>query len=384
MRLGHESRMVVGHKIESQAEIDRIGFSRKLPGRILNRLVLELETITGLQYLIQPNRYRFLSHRFVRDADIIHLHNLHGNFFSFTILPLLSRIAPLVWTLHDTWPLTGHCSYNYDCDRWEKGCGKCPYLGEYPPIKVDTTALLWRLKGRAYCGSEMRIAAPSRWLADMARRSPLLKPFEVHHIPYGIDTQVFQPVDRLSARLGLRVPPDAEVVMIVALPGAARKGVEHFLAALHKLPHDLSPWILVVGGRGVLNGVPDRFPVREVGYVESSELMNLCYSSADVFVLPTLADNLPLTLLEALAAGTPSVSFEVGGVPDIVRHMETGYLCRYNDSEDLANGIQTLLTNANVRSEMRARCRDVATKEYTNEVQARRYLEVYNCAVESR
>ena len=384
LQLGHESRMVVGQKVESRQEIDKIGFSRTLPGRILNRLVLEMETVTGLQYLIQPNRYRFLSHRFVRDADVIHLHNLHGNFFSFTILPRLSRMAPIVWTLHDTWPLTGHCSYNYDCGRWEKGCGRCPYLDEYPPIKVDTTALLWRLKGRVYRRSEMRIAAPSKWLADMARRSPLLEPFEVHHIPYGIDTQVFRPLDRLSARQGLRIPPDAEVVMIVALPGATRKGVEHFLAALHKLPHDLRPWILVVGGRGVLNGVPHRFPVREVGYVDSSELMNLCYSSADVFVLPTLADNLPLTLLEALAAGTPSVAFEVGGVSDVLRHMETGYLCRYRDSEDLARGIQTLLTNANVRTGMRARCRDVATKEYTNEVQARRYLDVYNSAVESR
>ena len=228
LRLGHESRMVVGHKIESRPEIDRIGFSRTLPGRILNRLVLELETITGLQYLIQPNRYRFLSHRFVQDADIIHLHNLHGNFFSFTILPLLSRIAPIVWTLHDTWPLTGHCSYNYDCDRWEKGCGRCPYLAEYPPIKVDTTALLWRLKERAYRRSEMRIAAPSRWLADMARRSPLLKPFEVHHIPYGIDTQVFQPLDRLSARQGLRVPPDAEVVMLNPFLGLPEKGLSIF------------------------------------------------------------------------------------------------------------------------------------------------------------
>lgn len=383
LRLGHESWMLVGQKFEQRPEIERIGFSRSLHGRILNRLVLELETRTGLQNLIQPKRYAFLSHPLVRDADILHLHNLHGNFFSHTILPRLSKIAPIVWTLHDTWALTGHCSYNYDCGRWETRCGKCPNLDEYPGIKLDTTAFLWRVKERVYRRTDMHIAAPSKWLADMARRSPLLRGFEVHHIPYGIDTETFYPVDRPVARQGLRIPPDVHVVMIIALPGARRKGVDYFLAALHKLPQDLRPWILVVGGRGVLNGVPPGICVREVGFVDSTEFMNLCYSSADVFVLPTLADNLPLTLLEALAAGTPSVAFDTGGVPDIISHMETGYLCRYKDSEDLARGIQTLM-NANLMASMRPRCRDAATKEYAREVQARRYMEVYERAVNLR
>jgi glycosyltransferase involved in cell wall biosynthesis len=230
----------------------------------------------------------------------------------------------------------------------------------------------------------MHIAAPSRWLADMARRSPLLIRCQVHHIPYGVDTETFHPITRQMAREGLGLPADANIIMIIAFPGAKRKGVKYLLAALHKLPQNLRPWVLVVGSRGVLNGVPQGFSVREVGYVDSSEFMNLCYSSADLFILPTLADNLPLSLLEALAAGTPSVAFGIGGVPDIVRHMETGYLCRYKDSEDLARGIQTLLMNANMMSHMRSRCRDVATKEYAREVQVRRYMEVYGQAVNLR
>jgi glycosyltransferase involved in cell wall biosynthesis len=248
---------------------------------------------------------------------------------------------------------------------------------------LDTTAFLWRVKERVYRRADMHIAAPSKWLVDMARRSPLLKRCQVHHIPYGIDTDTFHPIARQVARVGLGIPVDANVVMIIAIPGGERKGAEYLLAALHKLQPVLRLWILVVGGRGVLNGVPRGFSVREVGYVDSSEFMNLCYSSADVFILPTLADNLPLSLLEALAAGTPSVAFETGGVPDVVRHMETGYLCRYKDSEDLARGIQTLM-NASVMASMRSRCRDVATKEYAREVQARRYIEVYERAVNLR
>lgn len=384
LRLGHESRMLVGQQFEDRTEINRIGFSRSMAGRLLNRLVLEVETRTGLQYLIQPKRRAFLSHRFVLDADIIHLHNLHGNFFSHRILPQLAVLAPLVWTLHDTWPLTGHCSYNYDCDRWRTGCGSCPNLDEYPSLGVDTTAFLWRVKRQVYARADLRVAAPSKWLAAMARESPLLSGSEVHHIPYGVDTDAWRPMDPRLGREVLGIPNDAQVMMVIALPGAKRKGLDYLAGALERLGEDVALWILIVGGRGVLRGIPGRFPVKEVGYVESAEFMNLCYASADLYVLPTLADNLPLTLLESLAAGTPAVAFDIGGVPDAVRHMETGYLARYRDPEDLAGGIRSLLVAQGTRSEMRRRCREVAVREYASGVQVNRYLEVYELAVKAR
>jgi len=384
LRLGHESRMLVGQKFEERPEIERIGFSRSLRGRVLDRFVLELETRTGLQNLIQPKRRAFLAHRFVTEADIIHLHNLHGNFFCHTILPSLSKIAPIVWTLHDTWALTGHCSYNYDCGRWETGCGKCPNLDEYPSIKVDTTAFLWRVKERVYRHADLHIVAPSKWLSTMALQSPLLKSFRVHCIPYGIDTQIFHPIDRSDARNGLAIPPDATVVMIIGLPGGQRKGVEYLLTALDRLKTEPKPWLLIVGSRGLLNAVGKPFPIRELGYVESREIMNLCFSAADLFVLPTLADNFPVTLLEALAAGTPPIAFDVGGVPDIVRHMETGYLAAYKDAEDLARGIDLLLTDGGLRERLGRCCREVVESEYSMELQARRFEKLYQDIIRER
>ena len=163
LKEGHESSMVVGLQTEQRPEIDRIGFPRTLFGKVCGRFVQEFESRTGLQYLWQPLKHRFLDHPSVKNADIIHLHNLHGNFFSFSILPNLSKMAPLVWTLHDTWALTGHCSYTYDCERWQSGCGRCPNLGEYPKISLDTTALLWRKKHQSYRNSRITLAAPSEW-----------------------------------------------------------------------------------------------------------------------------------------------------------------------------------------------------------------------------
>lgn len=382
-RLGHDSRMLVGQRFEQRTEIDRIGFPKTLRGRILNRLILELETRTGLQYLIQPHRRAFLSHRFVVSTDIIHLHNLHGNFFPITILPRLSRISPMVWTLHDTWSMTGHCAYNYDCDRWMIGCGKCPILSEHPKISVDTTAFLWRVKDCLYRRSNICVVAPSRWLTTMARTSPLLGRFDTHCIPYGIDTQGFHPVDRAVARHRLGLPADGSVVMFIALPEDKRKGRDYLVQALQKLKSEVKPSLLVVGSQGLLRGIPERMRVHEVGYVDSTELMNLCYSAADVFVLPTLADNLPLSLLEALAAGTPSVAFDVGGVPDIVRHKDTGYLANYKDSDDLARGIEMILTDHSLRAAMRLRCREVAVAEYSLDLQARRFEDLYKNVIRS-
>lgn len=373
LKAGHDSSMLVGQKWEDRADVERISWPSTIPGRMTARLVLEVETRTGLQYLIQPNRRKILRHHWIQEADIIQLHNLHGNFFSPLVLPELARKAPLVWTLHDTWALTGHCSYNHDCERWRIGCGECPNLAEYPPIQTDTTALLFREKNRLYRDSALTIVTPSRWLYRMACESPLTRWSDIRHIPYGVDTAVFHPpADRAALRQRRGIPVDARVMMIIAEPNAERKGLPYFLEAL-KFLNLPNLWILVVGSRGL---VPNPgFPMIQTGYLNSPEEMNESYGLADVFVLPTLADNLPLSLLEALACGVPSVAFDVGGVVDIVRPMLTGYLARPRDSRDLAHGIETILQSRSLT--MSQKCRGVAVVEYGRELQAMRYSALY-------
>ena len=373
--------MVVGQRVEQRPEIDRIGFPRTLLGKICERALLKCETWTGLQYLLQPLKNRFLDHPFVRSADIIHLHNLHGNFFSFTILPELSKLAPLVWTLHDTWALTGHCSYNYDCERWQSGCGQCPNLPEYPELAIDTTALLWRRKRQSYRNSRISVAAPSEWLCGMVRASPLFEGCDVRRIPYGIDLSEFTPGAQQQARQELSIPSDAHVIMVVVfadtITGAGRKGAAYFKQALQFLDMKPRPWLLVVGSRGMFQDYEGAFSVREVGYLTSASKMRQCYVAADVFVSPTLADNLPVSLIEATASGTPAVAFGVGGVSDIVRHMETGYLAKERDSMDLASGIKWILSDRSRRVVLSRKCRVLAESEYALDLQVARYADLY-------
>lgn len=378
---GHGSSMLVGQKTEHREEIARIGFPRTIPGKICDCLVRTSESWSGLQYLIQPLKNKFLDHPFVKGAEVIHLHNLHGSFFSFTILPKLARLAPLVWTLHDTWALTGHCSYNYECERWQTGCGHCPNLKEYPSILIDTTAFLWRKKYQSYHRSDITVIAPSRWLSDMAKQSPLFAGRDIHCIPYGVNLDEFSPGAQSDARETLDIPRDAQVIMVVAfsdqIAGASRKGARFLKEALKTLNLKQRPWILSVGSRGVFETCRDVVSIREVGYLNSSELMRRCYIAADVFTLPTLADNLPLSLIEATASGTPSVAFQVGGVRDILIHKETGYLAAPQDASDLANGIRWMLADRARLAAMRHRCRQLAQRDYSIELEVNRYLELY-------
>lgn len=378
---GHRSHMLVNQRFEDRPEIDRIGFPRTIPGRALNRAILEGERMTGMQNLLQPRRGAFLSHEFIRDADIIHLHNVHGNFFPHTMLPRMSRVAPIVWTLHDTWALTGHCAYNYDCDRWRSGCGECPRLAEYPPIAVDTTRLLWSVKRRTYEHTDVTVVAPSTWLARMASESPLFRGRTVAHIPYSVDTKSFLPLQKADARRELGLDPNVVVLMASVVSGGERKG-PHFLAAAVDQMTNRPVTLLVIGG-GALDAAPS-CTIRAMGHVESRRHMNLCYAAADVFVLPTLADNLPVSVLEAFASGTPVAAFDVGGVPDLVVPHETGSLARLGDAGDLARAIDDLLSDSNRLSRMAATCRARAVSEFSPELQARRYIDVYEDVKERR
>lgn len=379
LKLGHDSKMLVGWKDSHDVEIDDIWFQKNRLMRGVQRVVKIVEEYTGLQYLIQPFRRSFLRHPFVRDADIIHLHNLHGNYFSFTILPELSRIAPLVWTLYDMWPLSGHCTYPdmYGCTVWKTGKGKCPCLFDYPPIKRDTEAYLWRKKREIYAKSHFDFVGPSQWMCNVAQQSPLINRFPIHHIPQGIDTHIFSPGSRAHARKKFDLPLDAKVIMISALPHAPRKGLSYFLEALQHIKTRPRPHILVVGSKGLMGSDAGAFPMREVGFINDPREFNECFLASDISVLPTLADNLPLTILDSMSAGTPVVSFDVGGVPEAITSFETGYLAKYKDAKDLAHGIDALLSDDERLKIISQNCRKRVLSKYSVTQQAENYSTLY-------
>lgn len=388
-QMGHTSRMLVGSRRKNLPEIAEVPARQTSWQKTRFRLVNRFEAATGLQYLVQPWQNEFLRHPYTREAQVINLHNLHSGYFPYRMLPRLSRSLPIVWMLHDLWAFTGHCGYPnlYGCERWKTGCGQCPALRDYPPLSRDTTAFLWRTKRRVYRRSAITLTTPSQWMVEFVRQSPLLGHCEVHCIPHGVDTTTYTPSSKAAAREKLGLPADAKIVLFSAFDAfLRRKGGVYLFEALQRLTSEgMKDLLLVtVGQNQDTIGPKYGFPVRALGRIRDEQSMALCYSAADIYVGPSLAETFGLVFSEAMACATPVIAFAGTGASEVVRHMETGYLARFQDTEDLTHGIRLLLEDANLRDTCGRRGREVAEQEYTLGLQARRLVALYELVIAQR
>lgn len=375
LKLGIQSNLLVGYPHTKDDRVAQVSRQLWLEG-FIERFTKRL----GLNYVQFIATDKIATHPFYCSADLLNFHNLHSGYFSYLAIAALTVNKPAVFTLHDMWSFTGHCAYSYDCDRWKIGCGSCPYPESYPQIYQDGTRLEWHLKNWTYSRSNLTIVTPSRWLLEQVQQS-MLKRFPTHYIPYGLDTTVFKPLDRRTCRMALGVPADHKVLLFAAANVQdPRKGGDLLIQALQKLPIDLKQklTVLILGEceRSIANLINAN--VIYLGYVNSDDATCQAYSAADVFVFPTRADNLPLVLQESLACGTPIVSFRVGGVPELVRPNITGYLAEPENPSDLSNGMVYLLEQDELRDRMRHYCRAIALTEYSLELQAERYINLYS------
>ena len=318
------------------------------------------------------------------DADLLHIHCLHSGFFNYLALPLLTKSKPAVYTLHDMWPFTGHCVHSFDCDRWKSGCGKCPYPEMPNAIRRDATWWEWRLKNWSYRRSNLTFVAPSRWLYELARQS-MLNHFPIHHIPHGVDTEVYRPLDREMSRAALGIPAGKKVLLYLARrmnpshKASYIKGADVLAQALRDLPASLrkDTVLLLVGeGANAFAGEVD-MPTISLGFVSSDRLKAVVYSAADLFLFPSRAENFPLVLLESMACGTPSVAFRVGGVPELVRPGVTGLLAEPQDGKQFSAGVLRILEDTDLRAHLSVECRSIALKEYSLDLHIDRHVALY-------
>jgi glycosyltransferase involved in cell wall biosynthesis len=369
-KLGVTSRMLVQTKTSADPDVSEL---RVPPG---HRFVRRAEYELGVQYAYLPTGVTLRRHPWTREADVIQLGNIHGGGFSLTSLPHLARKRRVVWTLHDMWAFTGHCGYA-SCDRWLVGCGRCPDLATYPAIRRDATRANVHLKRGVYGDLDLTVVAPSRWLCELAGRSPLLGRFPRHVIPYGIDTDAFAPLDRDAARTALGLPGDETLVLVVGIE--PRKGSNLLGSILSEAARASGRTVtLVVAGTTEQGEVPRGVPTHLLGSMDEVG-MRRAYAAADVYLLPTVDDNLPNTVLEALACGAPVVTTPTGGIPDVVRDGETGLLAPV-DAQALGRAVAQALTDRSLARRIGEGGRALALAELTLERQARSYRELYLAA----
>jgi glycosyltransferase involved in cell wall biosynthesis len=337
----------------------------------------------GLHYLHILSTFGLTNNALYQESDVLNFHNIHQGYFNYLAIPKLTQDKPAIFTLHDMWSFTGHCAYSYDCDRWKTGCGQCPYPEVYPAVFYDNTAIEWKLKKWVYGHSNLTIVAPSRWLIAQVQQS-MLSHFPIHHIPSGIDTDAFQPLDSEQCRNLLGIPSGKKVLMFGAESFSdARKGGDILCQALADLPLALKQDLVLLTIGNHREPIEELLGIQTIslGFMTSDRLRCIAYSAADLLLCPTRADNLPLILQESMSCGTPMVSFKVGGVPDFVRPGETGYLAEPENTEDFRQGIMELLENDILRQQMAKNCREITLNEYTLEIQAQRYIDLYNIAL---
>ena len=310
--------------------------------------------------------------------DIINLHWINQGYAQIETLAKLK--PPLVWSLHDMWAFTGGCHYNQDCDRYTISCGACPQLGSTKDW--DLSRWVWQRKTKAWKNLNLTIVALSSWLANCARESSLFKDLRIEVIPNGIDTNRYRPINRQIAREVLNLPQDQQLILFGSLKATSdkRKGFHLLQPALQDLSK--SGWYsrleLVIFGADRPENQPE-FGLKShyLGTLNDDLSLSLVYSAADVFVLPSVQDNLPNTIMEAIACGTPCVAFNIGGMPDLIEHEQNGYLAQPYETEDLAQGIAWVLENEERHQKLSFRAREKVEEEFTMEIQARQYLSLF-------
>jgi len=311
------------------------------------------------------------------EPDILHPHWIGDGFLSLS--RLVHSAKPVVWTLHDMWAFTGGCHYARDCERFTKGCGACPQLGSGRLDDLSSRSAAQKAKDWSrICGA---VVSPSPWLAETARRSVVFSSARVEVIPNGLDSNLFKPGDRSEARrqFGLK---DDERVLLAGAVGAVkdqRKGFDLLTQAVKACAASggVEKWRLLVFGAETGPG-PDvvGVPVTYCGNVKDERELPRIYQAADVYTLPSLQDNLPNTVVEAFACGTPVVAFRTGGLANMIADGRTGRLAEAFSTQSLAAALRDALS-APMRDAARKACREEFERVYAWPGPAERYLKLY-------
>ena len=327
---------------------------------------LRFEKDKSIRFLFNPGVFGsdISSHPIIKKADIVHLHWVNFGFLSVDDIAFLTRLnKPIFWTLHDMWAFTGGCHHSGDCDHFQQSCGDCKFVKN--PGANDLSHRMWEAKKEGFASKNLHIITCSDWLGNRAKQSSILGDHDIQTIPNAIDTEFFSPT---TNSLGLD-PSKKHILFVAMRVNAPAKGF-HLLKEALQFIDSATTELLLVGGE-----MTEDLPLRShsFGQVTDPAKMRDIYAAADVFVTPSLEENLPNTIMEAMACGTACVGFQVGGIPEMIEHQKTGYVAKAFDPADLAKGINWCLSDEKAGAKSRER----AVNLYDQKIVAQQHLNFY-------
>jgi len=384
-----DTRVLVEQKQTDDECILSASYSKIAPVRSFMNFVLE--RLSFLPYEASKEiRFQFslanfgmsiFRDRIFKTCDIIHLHWFNQGYLSLRGVRKLASLGhPIVWTLHDMWAFTGGCHYSGDCRGFEKACGNCQFMKS--PKPNDLSSKLLRRKAKLYKKTNITFVACSEWLANEARKSSLLQNMKVVSIPNPIETDIYKPLNKKELRKKYGINTDKKIILFGAVKiSDKRKGYEYFVEAVqallkteNKLMEDVE--LIVFGKYDPSSRIDHHLPLHQFPFISEVQKIVELYNLADVYVLPSIQDNLPNTVMESLACGVPVVAFKTGGIPEMIDHKKTGYLAEYKSAASLAEGISFVLKNGQ-SSAMPENSRQLVLDRFSNATVAQKYIDLY-------
>jgi glycosyltransferase involved in cell wall biosynthesis len=373
--LGHQSDMAVAWQ---QSKGEGIHLVRRGATLALDALLVRMERRLSLHAVLPVSSTRLYWSSCYRNADIVHLQLIQSSsFFSLFNIPIMSRKRPVVWTLHDPWPMGGHCVHPLECERWLTGCHDCPDTGGLFPVRNNGAAFQWQLKKWVMANSRLTLVVASKWMHDRVKSSPILSQLPCRLIPFGVDVDIFRAHDKSDARLALGIPPDAYVLCCRATKNYDYKGTTYIERALKSISPDKPTYIITMNDRGALDGLKDRYRLMEFGWIEDQKKIARLLAASDLFLMPSIAESFGMMAVESMACGTPVIAFDGTALTDTIDAPRCGVVVPYKDHEALGRVIQELLGDPERRRELATRGAERVRNEYTLELYLNRHLKLY-------
>lgn len=382
-KLGHEVYMAVGYKRSHDLHVIDVFdtplnrfISKIIRRNFYQRLSYHIAYVRSNDISI-PLAKKISQEKILRDIDCIHAHNLHSNFFNLHELPYLSHRKPFIWTLHDMWAITGHNAHAFDCVHWQTGGCSCKLPDSLPIHKKNNSQKLWEEKKAIYEKSKLHLVAPSEWLKNKVEKS-ILKNHPIEVIYNGVDTEIFRPMDKMETRKKLGLPLDKKIILFASKGGSKNiwKGWNYAQDIIESQKNNSDIVFICLGG---YDGEKNSENIITIPYINDKNTLAQYYAASDILLYPSIADNCPLTVLEALSSGLPVLAFATGGIPELVENKVHGYIAQYQNLEDLRQGFSWLINlSQNDYQTISSACRKKSLERFSIETMVKNYITLYN------
>lgn len=354
LKQGINSKMLVLNKQTKNDSVIPLGTSvmirvRMIINIIIDRLIL-FRYHPYASFSVASSGFHLRKHKLLKDADIIYIHWINHGFLSIKEVAEIFRLGrPVFWFFHDMWPITGGCHHSFDCVKYMDSCNACPILQKHSS-ENDISCKIFQYKLKLWLQyNNLHIITPSNWLSKCTQSSRLFGNgrLSINVIPNTIDPHIFFPKENMFCREYFSLSKSKKIILFGAHLAVNNpyKGWNYMHKALQNLKHRDDVVAVILGSKvnqDIINSIP--IPVVNIEPISDESILSMLYSAVDVFVSPSLADNFPNTIVESMACGTPVVGFNVGGIPDLIKHKVTGYLAEYKNANDLSVGIEWVLS----------------------------------------